>query len=232
MTITPTPAFGALADIDWDSTTSILAGCTPAYEAITGTADVLDALLTNLSGDAFLAAMCERYDFMDKLVLHDAPSARVRIRLHLYREGYFDRPHPHRWDFFAGICRGSYRHRIFGTDEQFDENTDPRALSPLIERIERPGSTYALHHRTVHSVQAEADTISLVIRGPATSDRFLVLDAEAGRSFWVYGAASETPAQRAAKQMSAVQLAATIDRVRQLTGLDHRLATTGKGAAR
>lgn len=213
------PAFAALASINWTSTASILLGCTPVYDAVTAEPALLDHLLERLSADDRLAAMCERYDFLDKLVLYDDPAAQVRVRLHLYRAGYFDRPHPHRWDFFAGIYRGSYRHRIFGSDTEFGEDTDPRALRPLVERVERPGHTYALHHTTVHTVQAEADTISILVRGPATSDRFLILDAEEGRSFWVYGAANETPEQRAAKQMSTTQLAATIHRVRALTGI-------------
>ncbi|TDD68411.1 hypothetical protein E1293_36960 [Actinomadura darangshiensis] len=215
----PHPTFKELAAIDWTSAASVLAGCTPVYEAIATNSALLNQLLNQLPADTHLATMCERYDFLDKLVLYDDTTAKVRVRLHLYRAGYFDRPHPHRWDFFAGIYRGSYVHRIFGRDTEFDEDTDPRALRPLIERIERPGSTYALDHATVHTVQAEADTISILVRGPATSDRFLILDAVEGRSFWVYGAAHETAEQRAAKQMTAAQLAATIDRVRQLTGL-------------
>jgi hypothetical protein len=231
MTAPRHPALAGLDDINWTSTESILTGSQPAYEAITAGTGLLDELLRSLPGNEALAAMCERYDFMDKLVLHDAPDAGVRVRLHLYRGGYFDRPHPHRWDFFAGIYRGSYRHRIFGTDDHFSTTTDPSKLRPLIERIERPGSTYALHHSTVHSVQAEADTISIVVRGPATSDRFLVLDAESGRSFWAYGAASESPDQRAAKQMSPDQLLATIRQVRHLTGVDPLPSRNAKGPA-
>ncbi|MGB6163716.1 MAG: hypothetical protein WCF33_13770 [Pseudonocardiaceae bacterium] len=30
------------------------------------------------------------------------------------------------------------------------------------ERLEQPGSTYALHHTSVHTVQAEADTITRI----------------------------------------------------------------------
>ena len=143
--------------------------------------------------------MCERYDFLDKLVLHDMPDAGVRIRLHLYRDGYYDRPHNHRWSFASRIICGQYGHRIFGTDDAFTEDTDPATLRPLCERTETPGSTYALHHASVHTVQASGGTISLLIRGPAAKDRFLILDRADGGSFWAYGAASETPQQRAAK---------------------------------
>ncbi|MGH3901467.1 MAG: hypothetical protein ACRDTA_25070 [Pseudonocardiaceae bacterium] len=41
----------------------------------------------------------------------------------------------------------------------------PDSLLPIHERLEQPGSTYALHHTSVHTVQAEADTISLLVSG-------------------------------------------------------------------
>jgi|SRR5450759_361944 len=213
------PDLIALNDIDWTDTGSILTGCQPVYDAVTTEPGLLARLLDRTLDDPHLAGMCERYDFLDKLVLFDDPDTRARIRLHLYRPGYFDRPHHHRWSFFAGIYRGRYVHRIFGRDGDFGEHTDPRQLIPILERVERPGSSYALDHTTVHTVQAEADTLSILVRGPATRDRFLILDAEAGRSFWVYGAADETPEQRAAKRMTHAQLAATINRVRILTAL-------------
>ena len=135
----------------------------PAFDAITPA--VLDDLLEALLADPRLQAMCERYDFLDKLVLHDMPDAGVRIRLHLYRDGYYDRPHNHRWSFASRIICGQYGHRIFGTDDAFTEDTDPATLRPLCERTETPGSTYALHHAIVHTVQASGGTISLLIRG-------------------------------------------------------------------
>lgn len=163
--------------------------------------------------------MCERYDFLDKLVLY--ADGEIRVRLHRYRAGYYDRPHLHRWSFFAGIARGRYLHRIFGADTAFGDHTDARTLKPLVERWERPGSTYALDHTTVHTVRGDADTISILVRGPATSDRFLILDAETGTSFWVYGAANETPAQRARKQMTPSQIATTIAEIRTIMRLTH-----------
>jgi hypothetical protein len=209
--------FTSLSAIDWADTASILEGCTPVYEALRAdNGALIGQLLDALPGDPHLAPMCERYDFLDKLVLYDADDGQARVRLHLYRDGYFDRPHPHRWSFFAGLYRGEYVHRIFGRDTDFGENTDPRTLRPIIERIERPGTPYALDHTTVHTVQARADTISLLVRGPAARDRFLILDAQAGTSFWVSGAADESAAERAAKQMTPEQLGDCIARVRWL----------------
>jgi hypothetical protein len=66
-------------------------------------------------------------------------------------------------------------------------------------REERIGDTYALHH----SMVAEPCTVSLVIRGPAVKDRFLVMDRKTGKScWWQYGALAESAEQAAQKQMS------------------------------
>lgn len=212
-----TPALAGLDRADWDDTGSVLAACEPVFDALTASPDTLESLLATLENDPRLQDLCERYDFLDKLVLHDTPGTGIRIRLHLYRDGYFDRPHNHRWSFAARILHGQYTHRLFGDDRDFTEDTDPDTLRPLCERTETPGSSYALHHSSVHTVQAAADTVSLLIRGPAAKDRFLILDRAAGESFWARGAAAETPAQRAAKRMTLPDLAAAIARARTLT---------------
>ncbi|WKU03463.1 hypothetical protein [Micromonospora sp. HUAS LYJ1] len=204
-----------MTTIDWGDTGSILHTAGKIFDAITDEPGLLAALLDNLSTDAHLRPMCEGYDFMDKLVLYDSPDHQVRLRLHLYRHGYFDRPHNHRWPFASRILRGSYLHRLYGRDDQFTEDTDPAELTPILERVEHPGSTYALQHTSVHTVQAEADSISLLLRGPAAKERFLILDKAAG-PFWVYGAAQETTATRNSKIMRPDQLNQTIVRVREL----------------
>jgi hypothetical protein len=212
----PHPSFAALADIDWDDTTSILRGCTPLFDALANEPELLAGLVAHVSDDPHLAEMCEGYDFMHKLVLYDAANLNVRLRLHVYQAGFFDRPHNHRWSFASHILRGGYVHRFFGRDDQFGEDTDPDALLPIHERLEQPGSTYALHHTSVHTVQAETDTISLLVRGPSAKQRFLILDAACGGSFWVYGAAQESPEQRANKRLTPDQLDQTITRIQRL----------------
>ena len=221
------PWLAGLEHVDWDDTGSILGGCAAALDAIESDPETLATLLARLEKDRQLQGMCERYDFLDKLVLCDVPATGVRVRLHLYRDGYFDRPHNHRWSFASRIIRGQYVHRIFGQDTDFTEDTDPATLRPIHERTEAQGATYALHHASVHTVQATEGTISLLIRGPAASDRFLILDRAAGNSFWVYGAASETSAQRASKVMTSPVLIEAINRARALTGL---APVTTKGA--
>lgn len=212
----PHPSLAALERIDWDTTGSIIRGCSPLFDAVAEDPTILRKLIASVADDPTLAGMCEGYDFLHKLVLRDAPHVGVRVRLHLYRPGFFDRPHNHRWSFASRILCGSYTHKIFGSDTQFDQETDPDTLRPIHERIEGPGSAYALHHSSVHTVQAQADTVSLLVRGPAAKRRFLILDASSRSPFWVYGAADETPEQRAQKRLSPSQLAGTIARVNEL----------------
>lgn len=54
------------------------------------------------------------------------------------------------------------------------------------------------------------------MRGPSAKQRFLILDAASGGFFWVYGAAQESPEQRATKRLTAEQLDKTITRIQRL----------------
>jgi hypothetical protein len=114
------------------------------------------------------------YDFLDKLVLWDDPTG-FRVRLRVFLPGYFDRPRNHRWSYASRVLMGQYRHILFG-DVDLDEHVDPAALTPVMVCWEQAGSSYVLHDSMVHAVVAEAYTVSLVIRGPAVKDRFLVMD--------------------------------------------------------
>ncbi len=102
--------------------------------------------------------------------------------------------------------RGEYRHYLFG-DAELDTEVDPASLRVLQVRQEHLGNAYALHHAMVHAVVAEPLTVSLVLRGPAVKDRFLVMDRKTGQSWWQYGAAQESTDSAAAKHMSLERLA-------------------------
>ena len=165
---------------------------------------MLRGILLDLPERPDLLGLCEHYDILDKIVLHDDPSG-VRVRLHVFLPGYFDRPHNHRWSYASTILRGQYRHYLFG-DADLDESVDPANLKALMVRDEQPGSTYALHHTMVHAVVAEPYTVSLVIRGPAVKDRFLVMDRKTGQSWWQYGASQEPAYDAEQKRMSVERL--------------------------
>ncbi|GAA1162173.1 hypothetical protein F4556_005030 [Kitasatospora gansuensis] len=188
-----------LDGLDWDDLPAVAAASADAFDALTRDSWALLAdLLAALPENAELAAMCEQFDFLDKLVLHLGDN--YRVRLHRFRPGYFDRPHDHRWSFASMILTGSYQHVQYGTNEGF-ETIDPAALVPRQIRTERAGDHYVLHHTAVHSVHADAGTMSLVLRGPAAKDAFRIIDAPSGGSFTARGSQFETPDQRDAKRM-------------------------------
>lgn len=209
MTTAP-PLLPGLAGLDWDDLAAVSAACGAAFDTLT--ADrwaVLAGLLERVPGNPHLAGMCESYDFMDKVVLHDDPEHGYRIRVHCFLPGYFDRPHNHRWSFGSMILTGAYRHVQYGGDSGF-ETAAAGTLQPLSVRTERAGDWYVLHHTAVHAVAAEPGTMSLVLRGPAAKDRFRIIDAPSATSFHVRGAADESPAERAAKRMTSTRLTTTL----------------------
>ncbi len=193
-----------LRTLDWEDTDAVEATAVKALAMLTSQRRMLRDILLDLPEQPDLLGLCEHYDILDKIVLHDDSSG-VRVRLHVFLPGYFDRPHNHRWSYASAILRGQYRHYLFG-DADLDESIDPASLRALMVRNEQPGSTYALHHTMVHAVVAEPYTVSLVIRGPAVKDRFLVMDRKTGQSWWQYGASQEPAYDAEQKRMSVERL--------------------------
>ena len=186
---------------DWDDIDAVQAAAGEALGALSVDRSVIRSALAGLPGKPGLPGLCEHYDILDKIVLHDDPAG-FRVRLHVFLPGYFDRPHNHRWSYASAILRGRYRHHLFGNVE-LDEEVLPCDLQAVMVREERAGDSYALHHSMVHAVVAEPNAVSLVVRGPAVKDRFLVMDRASGRSWWQYGAERESPEEAAGKRMSA-----------------------------
>jgi len=202
-----------LRSLDWEDTDAVEAATVKALAMLTSQQRTLRGILLDLPEQPDLLSLCEHYDILDKIVLHEDPSG-VRVRLHVFLPGYFDRPHNHRWSYASTILRGQYRHYLFG-DADLDESIDPASLKALMVRDEQPGSTYALHHTMVHAVVAEPYTVSLVIRGPAVKDRFLVMDRKTGQSWWQYGASQEPAEAAANKHMSIERLAELTSSLRE-----------------
>lgn len=151
--------------------------------------------------DESLFSLCEHYDILDKIVLHADEEKSLRLRLHIFADDYFDRPHNHRWSYSSHILSGSYRHVIFSVDAKSDD-VDTRHLVPVLIRREKQGDFYTLHHSQYHSVTAEPNTVTLILRGPARSDRFRVMDMETKESWWQHGATSESEEEKNKKRMT------------------------------
>jgi hypothetical protein len=193
-----------LHSLDWEDADAVEHTCRKALTTLSEDPETIRRALLALPQRPDLLKLCEHYDILDKIVLHDDESG-VRLRLHVFLPGYFDRPHNHRWSYASRILRGEYRHYLFG-DAELDTQIDPASLKALLVRQERVGSAYALHHTMVHAVVAEPYTVSIVLRGPAVKDRFLVMDRKTGKSWWQYGASQESADSAMQKQMSLERL--------------------------
>jgi hypothetical protein len=201
---------GPLRGLDWNDLDAVEHATRKALSQLAGDPDRVRAILLGLPERPELLALCEHYDILDKIVLY-RDDAGLRVRLHVFLPGYFDRPHNHRWSYASLILRGDYRHYLFG-DVDVDAEPEPGSLASLQVRQEQVGDSYALDHRMVHAVVAEPYTVSLVIRGPAVKDRFLVMDRKTGERWWQYAAQQESATEAARKRM-------TRERLDELTGL-------------
>jgi len=198
-----------LRALDWEDIDAVEHATRKALTALTDEPEPILTALVALPERPELLRLCEHYDILDKIVLHDDESG-VRLRLHIFLPGYFDRPHNHRWSYASMILRGEYRHYLFG-DVELDETIEPVGLKTLMVRQEQVGNAYALYHTMVHAVVAEPFTVSLVLRGPAVKDRFLVMDRKTGESWWQYGASQESAQSTEQKRMR-------VERLLEMTG--------------
>lgn len=185
---------------DWENLADVDRASGALLELVADHPDLLAQLLAMAREVAPLREMCESYDILDKVVLLNDAEAGYRLRLHVFRPGYFDRPHNHRWTYTSRILRGSYQHTLYAADGA--DELRPGTIRPFLVRQEIAGSAYTLHHSMVHAAVAEPWTISLILRGPAVKDEFTVMDQVTGEVWAQRGAAQETADERATKRMT------------------------------
>ncbi|WP_433662476.1 hypothetical protein ACQPW1_10175 [Nocardia sp. CA-128927] len=201
-----------LLTVAWDDLDDVERAAFEFFEDLTADPSIVHARLEELPDRPELLNLCEHYDILDKIVLFADEESGVRVRLHVFLPGYFDRPHNHRWTYASRILRGQYRHYLFGNAE-LDDHVDPQKLEVIQVREEPVGVGYALHHTMVHAVVAEPFTVSLVVRGPAVKDRFLVTDRQTGEAWWQYGAGQESAQEALQKRMTPARLQEVIGRL-------------------
>lgn len=176
---------------------------------------LLRKLVLNLPNQPDLFAYSEHYDILDKIVLFVSEDQKIRVRLHVFSDEYYDRPHNHRWTYSSYILSGGYIHSIFVPCRE-KKDLEIGDIKQVMLRHERSGGGYTLHHSQYHSVVADPNTVSLIYRGPSEKDRFRLFDSKTGESWWQYGAASETKEEKNTKQMSLVRFEKILQKLEQL----------------
>ena len=164
---------------------------------------------------AILFDLCEHYDILDKIVLFATEDGSIRVRLHIFADGYFDRPHNHRWSYSTYILSGSYRHIIYTLKDEAS-SSKIHDLIPVMVRQEKIGDFYTLHSSQYHSVIAEPNTVTLVVRGPSDKDRFRLFDRVTKEAWWQYGASIENSEEKKKKKMTRAQFNAAVEKLEKL----------------
>lgn len=177
--------------------------------------DFLKKMILELPKNERLFAFSEHYDILDKLVLFVSEDQEIRLRLHIFADDYYDRPHNHRWSYSSYILSGGYQHTLF--QPMINEGKiSIEDLIPCMVRNEKKGDFYTLHHSQYHSVIAEPNTISLVFRGPSEKDKFIVMDRETKKSWWQYRATLESEEEKEKKKMTLSQFQCALEKLKKI----------------
>jgi hypothetical protein len=211
----PNHTLSTLRALDWSDLSEVQHRSRIFLNELASNSILLADLTQNARSDETLFPLCEHLDVLDKIVLYDDPAG-FRLRLHVFGPGYFDRPHNHRWIYTNLVLRGRYLHEIYLISEPRSDEEAP-TFAPLISRVENEGDSYTLNTNVAHSIKAEPYTTTLILRGPATKDRFVVTDRVTGRTWWQYGAAQESKAEQEKKRMSLENFSELENRLRQMS---------------
>jgi len=212
-----TSTLDGLRQIQWDDIGQVADRAPALLRELVADPAWLGRALEEMFADGHLRSLSERLAIFDKVVLlHDRDSG-VRIRMHIFHDGYVDTPHNHRFNFASLILSGGYEQTLYGHwDDAASLDIDPAVLVPRFVHYEPAGSAYAIEHTLLHSVRAAAQTVTLTVRGPEQKDRMLVMGSD-GAPFWAFGMADEDERQRTERLLSSADL----------TGIRELLAAQG-----
>lgn len=191
--------------LDWRDMGSVIDVTSAALTAIATDRKLLRAAVQGCVENDRLFSMCEHYDILEKLVLFHDPDTDLRLRLHLFLPGYYDRPHNHRWPYTSYIIKGRYKHYLYSSVTAGDEVVNTTDLRVEFAEVRQEGTCYSLQEHLFHSIVAEPYTVSLIVRGPASAKRFVVMDRRSGEAWWQYAANYESDKEILQKRMSSHQ---------------------------
>ena len=163
--------------------------------------------------DPVLVDKTECYDFLDKLVVYTNDRLGIYARISLFRDGYGERIHYHRWNYTSYILSGGYSQNIFGSivDKKDISKVDYKDI--VLQEKLKAGNICSLESSLIHSIKAEPQTLTFCIRGMALRDRFQVKDVMNETVWWQYGSAYETIEEKAAKRMPQLVLNDKIEQI-------------------
>lgn len=204
-----------LEAINWKDLHSASNSSKKILENIFSHREIVELLLKNVLKDKNLISLAEHYDFFDKIVVYVDQKDRFRIRIHIFSDDNSNRNriHCHRWNYSSLILSGGYQHSIYGSEKDINEHVAIKDLKPIIVQEETKGSIYTLGHDAFHAINAQGNTVSLLVRGPSVKDRFLIMDKTTDKKWWEYGRASETIEEIESKNISLGNLKKLINKI-------------------
>ena len=204
-----------LEKINWEDLSGASNSNKKILENIFNHRKIVELLLKNVLRDKNLISLAEHYDFFDKIVVYVDKKDRFRIRVHIFSDDNSNRNriHCHRWNYSSLILSGGYQHSIYGSEKDINEHTAIKNLKPMIVQEETRGSIYTLGHDAFHAINAQENTVSLLVRGPSVKGRFLIMDKTTDKKWWEYGRESETIEEIESKNIQLEDLKNLINKV-------------------
>lgn len=200
-----------VATVDWQDTLSAWKQSAAILRRIAGDPSFIYRAVRNVMVDPKLRSMAERFGHITQIVLQDALDRGFRLRLHVYGEVQPDWPHNHRWPLTNLLLYGRLVQSIYDWRHTLTEHADVSRITPIQVSERVVGDIYSLHADVVDCVVGTPGSVALLIRGPATRDRFAIFERETNRCWWRYGAGGESAEERRAKAMTDLDLEALLD---------------------
>lgn len=195
---------------------------------------LLRRMVLDAQQDGQLRELSEKHHELTYIVLYDALDRGLRVRLNRFTKGLEDIPHNHRFSFSSALLSGSYVHTLFdvGPPDAADpgqklwaldqpegthggqpvKELEIAGLHPVLATVQRAGSSYTLHHTTIHKTAMPDETaFSVFCRGPAQKPCALQLQPDAQTYMWKFGRANETSDVLADRRLTEDEYSAFIE---------------------
>jgi hypothetical protein len=214
-----------LEELDWENTALVELTTAPILLEIAEDVERLARSMELVLNTPSLFERCESNEIFHRVILYQHPSNLFSIRLLSMCILDRDIVHNHRATFATLVLASGYRHSLYRSllepNDFLGENFDFHDLSlitsgKIVERTERPGSLYALHHSALHSTRPFERHLSLNIRGPSVLRKRLVLDPAKHSPETVDGGSDQQGPRRVDRRMQTDVLQSFIGQVRAL----------------